>query len=238
MKINRMYNEDCTKTLGRMKDKSVDYVITSPPYNFGKDNIHLKDSKYIEYKDNLSQKEYFEWQKSIIRELLRVTKKHIFYNIQLISGNKIALFKLIGYFAENIKEIIIWDKIRGEPAMLPGVLNSVYEFIIIFSNDSPEKRVFSDTDWRGTEDNILRNKKNYDNKMHNFAIMPLNVPRKILQTWGKEGDLIYDPFAGSFTTAVACITEGRDYLGSELSKYDYDKGIKRLNIVQSQKRLF
>jgi len=238
MERNRVYNEDCIKTMKKMGDKSIDYVITSPPYNFGKDNFHAHNSKYTEYKDNLSQKEYFEWQKDIIKELLRVTKKYIFYNIQLISGNKIALFKLIGYFAENIKEIIIWDKIRGEPAMLTGVLNSVYEFIIIFSEDSPEKRVFSEVSWRGTKDNILRNRKNYNNKTHNFAIMPLNVPRRILQTWSKEGDLIYDPFAGNFTTAIACVTENRDFLGSEISKYEYDIGMKRLNTIRSQTKLF
>ena len=238
MERNRVYNEDCTETLGRMGDKSVDYVITSPPYNFGRDNFHSNDSKYTEYKDNLSQEEYFEWQKTIIKELLRVTKKHIFYNIQLISGNKLALLKLIGYFAENIKEIIIWDKLRGEPAMLAGVLNSVYEFIIVFSDDFPEKRMFSDTTWRGTEDNILRNKKNYSNRTHNFAIMPVNVPRKILQTWGNKGDLIYDPFMGNFTTAVACVTENRDFLGSEISKPEYDLGMKRLDAARSQTKLF
>ena len=76
-----------------------------------------KPSMVIECKkanSNLTNKnsnqlnEYFENQKQVIKELLRVTKKHLFYNIQMLSANKKTIFKLFGYFNEQIKEIIIW----------------------------------------------------------------------------------------------------------------------------------
>ena len=238
MEINKIYNEDCLLTMRRMEDKSIDYIITSPPYNFGKDNIHKLDSKYDEYKDNLDRDKYFEWQKTIIIEMLRITKKHIFYNIQIVSGNKVALFNLIGYFANNIKEILIWDKLTGEPAMLPGVLNSVFEFIIVFSNDEPGKRVFLDVEWRGTVDNIIRNKKNFDNKLGHYAIMPIDLPRRILNIWSKEGDLIYDPFMGLGTTAIACIRDRCNWIGSEIDQEDCKIANKRIEPFLMQGLLF
>lgn len=238
IELNKIYNEDCIVTMQKMQDKSIDYIITSPPYNFGKDAIHGVDAKYTDYKDDLTQEQYYEWQKKLIIEMLRVTKKHIFYNIQMISGNKIALFKLIGYFAENIKELMIWDKLHGEPAMLQGVLNSVYELIIIFSNDEPQKRVFSDVEWRGTQDNIIRNKKNFNNKINHFAVMPLNLPRKLIAIWSKQNDIIYDPFMGSGTTAIACALEKRNFIGSEISKEYFDIAVNRINNETSQTKLF
>ena len=76
--------------------------------------------------------EYFEWQKKCITEMIRVSSDYVFYNIQMLTGNKVALFKLFGYFAENIKEVLIWDKMYAEPAISSGVLNSQFEYIIIF----------------------------------------------------------------------------------------------------------
>ena len=68
IEINKIYCEDCLETMARMPDGFVDYTLTSPPYNIG--------GKYNNYKDNINY--YFEQQKSIINELLRVTKNHKF----------------------------------------------------------------------------------------------------------------------------------------------------------------
>jgi DNA modification methylase len=144
----------------------------------------------------------------------------------------------MGYFSDNIKELLIWDKLTGEPAMLPGVLNSVFELILVFSNDSPEKRLFSDSSWRGTVDNIIRNKKNFDVKSNHHAIMPIDLPRRILNIWSKEGDLIYDPFMGYGTTAIACIREKRNWIGSEISEENCRMANKRIEPFLIQGSLF
>ena len=68
----------------------------------------MVENKYNNYNDKLDN--YFENQKTLINELLRVTKKHIFYNIQMLGNNKIDFLKLLGYFNNKIKDIIIWQK--------------------------------------------------------------------------------------------------------------------------------
>jgi site-specific DNA-methyltransferase (adenine-specific) len=234
----KLYNEDCLETLGRMENDFVDCSITSPPYNFGKDAIHLDEGKYTEHKDDLSSSDYFTWQKKIIEELIRVTKNEVFYNIQMISGNKLTLFQLIGNFSDKIKEVLIWDKGYGEPAMQPGVLNSVFEFIIVFSKKSADKRKF-EREWRGTVDNIIRIKKHVNTTgIDHSAMFPLKLPRYIIQTFTNENDIVYDPFSGGATTLIAAHLEKRRWIGSELSKEYYEQSKKRMEPYLTQYSLF
>ena len=237
MKINKIYNEDCLITMANMPDNFVEYTLTSPPYNVNTERI----KKYNNYKDSSTQEEYFEQQKKVITELLRVTKKHIFYNIQMLSGNKMALHKLIGYFAENIKEVIIWRKGFGEPAISKNIFNSAFEYIIILSNDEPHKRYFKDANFkRGTQSNIFEklntNNNNYSD-VHK-AIMPLDIPRYFMINFGNENDIWHDPYIGTGTTAVAAIKENRNYTGSEISKDYFDIANKRIKQYIDQLTLF
>jgi len=97
-----------------MDDNEVSYTITSPPYNVG--TVKGK-SKYQNTKDNYTQDEYFEWSKNVITELLRVTENEVFYNIQMLTNNKVALMKILGHFAEQVKEVIIWVKKMANPLL-------------------------------------------------------------------------------------------------------------------------
>lgn len=236
MEINKIYCESNLETMAKMPDNFVDYVLTSPPYNVNTERI----AKYKDFKDDLTQDNYFEQQKELITELLRITKKHIFYNIQMVSGNKIALHKLIGHFANNIKEVIIWQKI-GQPAISEKVFNSAFEYIIIFSNDEPNKRYFSDANFkRGTQSNIFKILNSHSNpfaKEHK-AIMPLDIPRYFMINFGNESDIWYDPYMGTGTTAVAAIEERKNWIGSEISEEYYNISNKRLQPYLNQQTLF
>lgn len=237
MKINKIYCESNLETMKRMEDKSIDYVLTSPPYNVKTERI----AKYKDFKDGFSQEQYFEQQKELISELLRVTKNHIFYNIQMLSGNKIALHKLIGHFANNIKEMIIWHKGFGEPAISENVLNSGFEYIIVFSNNEPNKRYFNDANFkRGTQSNVFKILNSHSNPFASVhkAIMPLDIPRYFMINFGKENDIWYDPYMGTGTTAVAAIEEKRNWIGSEISQEYINIANKRLQPYLDQQTLF
>lgn len=237
LELNKIYCESNLDTMKRMEDLSIDYVLTSPPYNVKTKRI----SKYKDFKDGFSQEQYFDQQKELITELLRVTKNHIFYNIQMLSGNKIALHKLIGHFAENIKEVIIWRKGFGEPAISKNVFNSAFEYIIIFSNNEPKKRYFADANFkRGTQSNIFEILNSHSNPFADVhkAIMPLDIPRYFMINFGKENDIWYDPYMGTGTTAVAAIQEKRKFIGSDISQEYVDLANNRLNTYLTQVSLF
>ena len=235
MEINKIYNEDCFDTIAKMPNNFVDYTLTSPPYNVGNNN--MVEKKYNNFNDKLDN--YFENQKNLINELLRVTKKHIFYNIQMLGNNKIDFLKLLGYFNNKIKDVIIWEK-KGIPHIEPGILNSSFEFIIIFSNDFPEKKKFYDANFKGNFNNVIKTLNPHSNpfsKKHK-AIMPLDIPRLLLQKFGKKNDIWYDCYMGTGTTALACVLEKRNYIGSEISKEYIDLCYKRLKPYLTQSSLF
>lgn len=165
-----IYNDDCLQIMQQMikQNKKVDCIITSPPYNMNlrvhtgkymsrwgwKGNVGAFSTKYENYRDDLPMQEYFEFQKEFIKKCLQISNL-TFYNIQMITGNKIALFQLLGYFADKIKEVIIWDKKFGQPAMKYNTLNSQFEFIFVFSNNKPYNRMFDEANFeRGMETNL------------------------------------------------------------------------------------
>ena len=238
--INIIHNESNLDTMARMDDNFVDYVLTSPPYNVGKNGLNGEGKKYDLHNDTLSDDGYLEQQKKLIKELLRVSKYHVFYNIQMLSGNKKSLMKLMGYFANEIKEIIIWNKKNGVPSMEPGVFNSAYEYIIIFSNDQANKRKFYDTSFRGNQNNVFVLKNTHSNPFSDVhkAVMPLDIPRYLMLTFGNHNEIWYDPYMGTGTTAVAAILEKRKFIGSEISKEYVDLANKRLKVYLNQTELF
>ena len=232
-----------------MPDNSVDAVITSPPYNY---NLRIQNGKYTRrslndktkynktYDDAVSMDEYFKWQRDCIAEMLRVSRGLVFYNIQMINGNKLAIFRLFGEFSEYIKEVIIWDKNNAEPAIHDGVLNSRYEYIIVLDKTNAISRQFNVFNAnRGTVENIWKINKNTERGIANHnAMFPVDLPRKIIQLFTRPNDLILDPFMGGGTTAVACVLEGRNFIGFEINNEYFVNSIKRIENTKKQLTLF
>jgi site-specific DNA-methyltransferase (adenine-specific)/modification methylase len=230
MKLNKIYQEDCLSTLKKMKDDSVDVVITSPPYNM---NLRIRNgkycsrqivkeisTKYTEFSDNLPIDEYNEFHTNVLKELLRVSDL-IFYNIQIVTGSKRSIFKMIGEFSENLKEIIVWDKGNGQPAMQQQVLNRRTELILVFEKDYPISRQFRKRGEfkRGTLDDLwlIKRGKKVGGENHG-AVFPEELVSTILENFSKEDDIIYDPFMGTGTTAVVAKQLNRKFIGSEISQ--------------------
>jgi site-specific DNA-methyltransferase (adenine-specific) len=228
VEINKIYNESCQETLKKFQDSSIDHCITSPPYNMNLrvtgNKYHSRQivkefsTKYNGFNDNLPQEEYFQLHKEILKEMLRVTKGYIFYNIQVVTGNKPSVFRLMGEFHNQIKELIIWDKDVAQPAMQSMVMNSQFELIIVLSNNSPITRQFKDANFsRGTLSNLWRIKRGKKISKDHGAIFPEELIEKIVTNFTKENDLIYDPFFGTGTVGFVAKKFNRNYLGSELS---------------------
>ena len=242
MKINKIYNESCLKTLSKMPDNFVNLSITSPPYNMNlriyNGRYHSRQivkefsTKYEGFADNYPIEDYFEFHKNVLNELIRVSNL-VFYTIQIVTGSKRALFKIIGEFSDYLKDIIIWDKQRSQPAMLEKVLNKRVELILIFEKDYPISRQFRHqaTFNRGKLDDIWSIARTKSKSFKNGATFPEELVRTILENFSKKGDIIYDPFLGTGTTAVVAKRLNRKYIGSELLKEYYELSNERLRLI-------
>lgn len=248
IELNKVYNENCLDTMKRMDDNSVDLVVTSPPYNMrtrvrnGQYTTREKSEhfskKYKHFSDSLPIKEYYSFHLKVLQELLRVSKT-IIWNIQIVTGSKEAIFKLIGVFNKNIKDVIVWDKGFGQPAMHHKCLNKATELLLVFENDAKAGRVFNRAYFdRGTVSDIWRINRASSIKIDGLnAIFPDLLVGQCIKYFSKENDIVYDPFFGSGTTGLVAHRLNRKFIGSEISKECCKIAEKRL-IVTKQGDLF
>ena len=235
----KLINNDCLIAMKDIPDGIVDLVLTSPPYNMrtrirdGKYTTREKSEhfskKYSNFHDALPIDEFYEFHKNCIKEMLRVSKV-VVYNFQIVTGSKEAFFKIIGDFNQDIKDIIVWDKGFGQPAMHEKVLNSAYELILILESDKRAGRVIQNATFkRGEMQNILRiNRVNSKIKGHS-AIFPESLAEEIIAKFSNEEDTILDPFMGSGTTGVACKNLNRNFIGIELDPTYFQIAKERIN---------
>lgn len=213
--INQVFNEDCLETMKRMPDKSIDLVLTDPPYGIniaksgsvggGSHRGKAKNFGVKNWDENIPSKEIFE-------QIFRISKNQIIFG-----GN---------YFIEhlyNTRCIITWFKHQDAPERT--FANSEIAWTSFNSNCN----VYS-FKWDGFIQQDMANKE----ERHHPTQKPVELFKMILRDYAIKNDFktIYDPFMGSGTTAIACKSLGLDFIGSELDE-DYYKIIqKRLQTVQ------
>lgn len=238
LELNTIYNEDCLNTMARIPDNYVDLVFTSPPYNM---NLRIRNGKYCSrqivkefstkyegFDDNLPIDDFYRVHSKILSELLRVSKI-VFYNIQIVTGSKLAFFKMIGEYAPYLKDIIVWDKAHGQPAMQERVMNRRTELILVFEKDGAISRQFKNSNFsRGTLDDIWQIKRGKKVTKNHGATFPIELANKVISNFTAPGNIIYDPFMGSGTTATAAKQHCCHYIGSELSKEYWNFANERL----------
>jgi site-specific DNA-methyltransferase (adenine-specific)/modification methylase len=223
--LNHIFEGDCVSTMRTFQDNVMDITITSPPYNVGKTT---RGNLYTTYKDDLSMDEYTEWLVEIGIELLRITKHYVFFNIQVLTDNKMAVIDFMHYFRGSLKDIFIWAK-TPIPQIAKGKLATGYELIIVLGNDSRMIYDYNNFPDNGFVPNIERwIQQGADRSKEHGATFPIKMPKFFIGHFTKKGDIVFDPFMGTGTTALAAIELGRNYCGTELDEEYYNLTLKRI----------
>ena len=208
--------EDVARLMG---GAMADITFTSPPYNAGCTPTEVKMNKTSKYEgENTDDKSETQYAK-FLNDYLSLSLEHSqysFMNIQSLSNNKIAIIDTLYENKEKFADVLIWDKLNGQPAMANNVLNSVFEFIYVFSKKG--NRAIGTKKYRGTIDNILhisKQNKNEFAKEHN-ATFPVEFAEFFVKNFSEK--MVYEPFGGSGTTIIACEKNNRACRCMELSE--------------------
>ena len=206
-----------------MDGKRAETCFTSPPYNAGENaslsgNTHTTDSMYVGgIKDNKSQSGFAEFLYEFTTMALSCCD-FVFVNIQSLAGNKIALAEYQYQFRQNLADVLIWNKLQSQPAMAEKVVNSQFEYILVFSPVSNPTRAIGTRDFRGTVSNVydaMAQRNNEFSEVHG-ATFPVHLPEWVMENFTNPGNSVYDPFCGTGTTLIAAEQKGRNCYAMEL----------------------
>lgn len=205
-----------------MNGEKADITFTSPPYNAGK--TPKENGKYKNDSDDKESKEYLSFLTSFT-ELALKESEFVFVNIQSISGNKIPLIEYLYDLKEVYADSLIWNKLTAQPAMANNVLNSQFEYVHVFSYKA--NRSIGTKSFRGTLSNVIDMSSKADKEFskEHKATMPVSFAEHFV--WNFSNKSVYEPFAGTGSTLIACEKTDRKCFGMELDPHYCSVIIKR-----------
>lgn len=248
--LDKIYNEDCFKTMTAMWDNGVkvDLVLTSPPYNMTKRKGGYADTgRYDVYEDWKTEESYLSWTSNLFNLFNRILNKNrvVLYNFSYSIENPSLPHKLITFIERTtdfrLIDTIIWKKKCGLPFPANGKrLSRNWEYLFVFArvnemdsyeNNRKIKSVSEKTGQKYYEAiyNFIEAKNNDGKCPYNQATYSSELCEKLLDIYCQKGWTVYDPFIGSGTTAVACKRYGAHYIGSEISEDQVKFAIDRIN---------
>lgn len=220
--LNKIICGDAVEVMRQIPTKSVDLVVTSPPYNLKnstgngmKDgrggkwaNAALQDG-YSDHHDSMPHEEYVQWQRDCLAEMFRVINEAgaIFYNHKWRVQNGLLQDRQDIVSGFPVRQIIIWRR-KGGINFNPGYFLPTYEVIYLIAK--PKFRLAPKANAHGDVWEFMQEMNN-----PHPAPFPLALIKRIIGS--TTANIVLDPFMGSGTTAVAAKQLERQYIGIDIS---------------------
>lgn len=226
--LDRIFNSSAER-MSELPDSCVHLMVTSPPYNVGKD-----------YDDDLSLDEYRLFLKRVWGEVRRVLVPGGRACINLANLGRKPYIPLHAFIIRDLLDLeflmrgeIIWDKGASSSASTAWgswqsasnpTLRDAHEYILVFSKDSFRRdRVEGRRDTIQKEEFLEFTKSVWTfsaesaRKVGHPAPFPVELPYRLIQLYTFEGEVVLDPFMGSGQTALAALRSGRRFVGYEIN---------------------
>lgn len=248
----KIYNEDCLQTMKKIHKAGgkVDIVLTSPPYNTGRNcgNIDNHERRYDIYLEQRNTDEYTDWTIDIFNHYDSILKENgcILYNMSYGNENPeqmyLTIAEVINKTNFTIADTIIWKKKSALPNNVShNKLTRICEFVFVFCRKDEYKTFIANKSVKSKSKtgqkyyeniyNFIEAKNNDGANKLNKATYSSELCEQLLNIYAKPNAIVYDSFNGTGTTGVACIKMGLNYIGSELSEEQTKFSISRLNDV-------
>ncbi len=245
IEVNKIYLGDCLKLFNKIADNSLDLVIADPPYGLNKD--FGNDS------DKVDAKEYLNFTRSWTNLVYKKLKKNGSFYIFLTWKYSPEVFSMLKKKFFMINEII-WDRrvpsMGGSTRKYSSVHDNIGFFVkgkrYYFDLDSiripydPETKkartrsIFVGKPWLEKGYNpkdvwsVTRLHRQDPERENHPTQKPLAIVERMVKASCSPKGLVLDPFMGTGTTAVACIKNGRNFIGFELNPKYYNMAVRRV----------
>ena len=217
---------DCLEGMKYMKDNSVDLVLTDPPYNISRKRTFTRDNaKDVtldfgdwDYQD---EEDFYKWFKIVCKEWKRVLKRE---GQILTFGPRDWKYAKVLDDVFKIKRELAWKKSNPAPHYMKNSYITSYERIFWCINKGVEKKeiTFNFLEQKEMHDFIETSVCMGKERTSHKTQKSIEVLQKLLRIHSDEGDLVLDSFMGSGSTAEACMSLKRDFIGFENDKESLD----------------
>jgi site-specific DNA-methyltransferase (adenine-specific) len=217
LELNKIYNLDNMEGMSQFPDKYFELAIVDPPYGIGEDGKSnhsrgkmAKPKLYTpkNWDSKPPKVEYFE-------QLLRVSKNQIIWGAN----------HFISRIPIDSSLWVIWDKMNGE--------NDFADCELAWTSFDSAARLFQFR-WAGM---LQGNMKDKESRIHPTQ-KPAALYKWLLKNYANPGDKILDTHGGSFSSVIACLEMGFEYIAFEIDEEYYKNGLKRINDYLKQPKIF
>ncbi len=238
-----------SEKMEELPDCSAHLMVTSPPYNVGKD-----------YDDDMHLDEYFSLLKTVFLEVYRVLVPGGRAAVNIANIGRKPYIPLNSEITKIMHEIgffmrgeIIWQKGASsggscawgswQSASNP-VLRDTHEYIMVFSKDHFKRENPTKKENTISRDEFLEYTKSVwefntesAKKVKHPAPFPIELPRRLIQLYTFKDDVVLDPFIGVGSTAIAALVSGRNFVGYEISEDYCNIAKERIKLYTSNKSI-
>lgn len=244
---------DSLSVLKKMKDKSVQLIFADAPYNIGKDFGNNSDKWE-------SVHAYIDWCKTWIDECMRVLSdngtmyfmtatQHMPYLDVFASEKYNVLCRIIwSYDSSGVQSKKIYGSLYEPILMISKTSKSSYTFnyedILVEAKTGAKRKLI---DYRKNPPQPYSSQKVPGNvwdfsrvrfKMDEYENHPTQKPEalleRIIKASSNPGDVVLDPFSGSFTTSAVAVRLGRVGVGIDMNEEYYEMGLRRTGITMTR----
>lgn len=223
IRVNKIYNLDAVEEMKKMDSNSIDLIVTDPPYKTitggdsdGKNSTRPKGMLNGNRKLFKHQKlKISDWMPELYRILKEGSHCYIFTNSLNLEG-MLTESRKAGFKLHNL---LVWKKNNMTPSQF-YMKNCEY---VLFLRKGKAKWV---NDIGGSH--TVHEFKNISGKKLHPTEKPVDLLEFYILNSSEENDIVFDPFMGSGSTAVAATNTKRKYIGFELDEEYYDIAIKRI----------
>jgi site-specific DNA-methyltransferase (adenine-specific) len=224
----------------QIPDSSIHLMVTSPPYNARK-----------EYDEDLTLVEYLRLLENVFRETYRVLVPGGRACVNVANLGRKPYIPLNAFISLMMSEIgflmrgeIIWDKGSSAGSSTAWgswlsatnpTLRDVHEYILVFSKGHFKRQKNGKISTIKRDDFLELTKSVWQfptvsaSRIGHPAPFPVELPRRLIELYTFEDDVVLDPFVGSGTTAIAALQAGRHYVGYELEPAYADLARQRIH---------